>query len=71
MAVLKEHRGRGFGAAVLAALEREGTARGLARFQLSAQVSARGFYERAGYTAFGDIYDDVGIPHIDMAKTRG
>jgi predicted GNAT family N-acyltransferase len=68
MAVLKEHRGSGLGAQVLAALEREGAARGMRLFKLSAQMSARGFYDRAGYTAVGDVYDEVGIPHIAMEK---
>jgi predicted GNAT family N-acyltransferase len=68
MAVLKEHRRRGYGAAVLESLEREGAARGVRRFKLGAQLHARGFYERCGYTAYGDVYDDVGIPHIDMEK---
>jgi predicted GNAT family N-acyltransferase len=68
MAVLKEHRGRGFGALVLAALEREGAARGASLFKLSAQLTARGFYDRAGYAPVGDVYDEVGIPHIAMEK---
>jgi predicted GNAT family N-acyltransferase len=68
MSVLKEHRGRGIGALVLTALEREAASRGLPEARLSAQLTARGFYERAGYTAYGDVYDDVGIPHIDMKK---
>lgn len=68
MAVLAPHRGRGYGALVLAELEREGVARGLRAFKLSAQEHAIGFYERAGYTAYGDFYDDVGIPHRDMKK---
>jgi predicted GNAT family N-acyltransferase len=68
MAVLASHRRSGVGAAVLAALEDEGARRGLRTFRLSAQLHARGFYERAGYVAFGDVYDDVGIPHIDMEK---
>ncbi len=68
MAVLASHRGRGLGAAVLAALEREAAARAAPRVRLSAQLSARGFYERAGYTARGDVYDEVGIPHIAMEK---
>ena len=37
-------------------------------FRLSAQLSARGFYDRAGYTPAGDVYDEVGIPHIAMVK---
>lgn len=68
MAVLKEHRGTGLGAAVLTALEREGASRGVPVFRLSAQLSARGFYDRAGYAAVGDVYDEVGIPHIAMEK---
>ncbi|MBF6599506.1 MAG: GNAT family N-acetyltransferase [Dehalococcoidia bacterium] len=68
MAVLKEHRGRGYGTAILAALEREARARGLRRCRLSAQVHAAGFYERAGYTRLGDVYDEVGIPHVGMEK---
>jgi predicted GNAT family N-acyltransferase len=68
MAVLAAHRGGGVGAALLAALERRGGALGARRFKLSAQVQARGFYERCGYEAYGDVYDDVGIPHVDMRK---
>lgn len=68
MAVLKQHRGRGLGARVLDALEREGAARGVRLFKLSAQLSARVFYDRAGYEAIGSVYDEVGIPHIAMEK---
>jgi predicted GNAT family N-acyltransferase len=68
MAVLASHRGTGLGALVLDALEREAVARGVRHFKLSAQLSSQGFYERCGYTAHGEVYDDVGIPHIDMDK---
>jgi predicted GNAT family N-acyltransferase len=68
MAVLKSHRCSGLGAQVLAALERAATSRGVRLFKLSAQVSARGFYDRTGYIAVGDAYDEVGIPHIAMEK---
>jgi predicted GNAT family N-acyltransferase len=68
MAVLASQRGSGLGALVLDALEREGVARGVRHFKLSAQLHALGFYERRGYAAHGDVYDDVGIPHVDMEK---
>lgn len=68
MAVLKSHRGHGVGALVLSALEREGAARAVPAFRLSAQLTARGFYERNGYAAVGDVYDEVGIPHVAMEK---
>src|SRR5689334_12615347 len=50
MAVLPSHRGRGIGRAVLDELEREALCRGLPLAKLSAQLSAAGFYDRAGYT---------------------
>ncbi len=68
MAVLRDRRGSGIGARVLAALEQEGARRGLRCFRLSAQLSARGFYDREGYAPAGDVYDEVGIPHIAMEK---
>jgi predicted GNAT family N-acyltransferase len=68
MAVLASHRKTGAGAAVLRALETEAASRGITQIKLSAQLHARGFYERCGYTAHGDVYDDVGIPHVDMDK---
>jgi len=68
MAVLRAYRGRGYGAAVLRALEREAWARGLREVRLSAQLHAAGFYARAGYVREGDVYDEVGIPHVAMRK---
>jgi len=68
MAVLAQYRGKGLGGRVLEELEREGAARGIRTFRLSAQLSARGFYDRRDYLAVGDVYDEVGIPHIAMEK---
>jgi hypothetical protein len=33
---------------------------------LHAQISAQGFYERLGFTPRGEVYAEVGIPHIEM-----
>jgi len=70
MAVLKDARGRGCGAAIMETLVREATARGFSRIVLSSQTHAVGFYERFGFKSFGEIYMDVGIPHIKMIKTE-
>lgn len=61
-------RGSGHGAAVLAELHRQAALRGVTEVELHAQVSARGFYERAGYTAVGEEYDEAGIRHITMRR---
>lgn len=36
--------------------------------ELGAQNHLRGFYERHGFAPVGDIYDDAGIPHVDMVR---
>jgi predicted GNAT family N-acyltransferase len=61
-------RGSGHGAAVLAELHRQAALRGVAEIELHAQVSARGFYERAGYTAVGEVYEEAGIAHVTMRR---
>jgi predicted GNAT family N-acyltransferase len=61
-------RGRGHGAAVLAELHRQAVLRGVTEIELHAQVTARGFYERAGYTAVGEEYEEAGITHVTMRR---
>ena len=61
-------RGRGHGAAVLAELHRQAVLRAVTQIELHAQVSARGFYERAGYVAVGAEYEEAGIVHVTMRR---
>ena len=68
VAVDKDHRGRSLGAEILAEVERQAEAMGQKAVVLGAQVRAKGFYERQGYSAFGDEYMDEWCPHIMMRK---
>ncbi|MDO5692798.1 MAG: YbgC/FadM family acyl-CoA thioesterase [Pseudomonadota bacterium] len=68
MAVDRALRGSGVGRQVIQALEQAAFERGDRRIVLSAQRSAEGFYQRLGYQACGEPYDDVGIAHIGMAR---
>jgi predicted GNAT family N-acyltransferase len=61
-------RGRGHGSAVLTELHRQAAQRGVREIELHAQLTARAFYERAGYTAVGDVYEEAGIAHITMRR---
>lgn len=61
-------RGGGHGAAVLAELHRQAVHRGVTEIELHAQLTARGFYERAGYTPVGEVYEEAGIAHITMRR---
>ena len=68
LAVLAELRGRGLGVHLVALIEEQARSRGCRVLELHAQVPVRGFYERLGYDAYGDEYDEAGIPHISMRK---
>jgi YbgC/YbaW family acyl-CoA thioester hydrolase len=66
MAVHRVLRGTGVGREVLQALTSAARHRGDHTLRLSAQRTAEGFYRRLGYQPVGEVYDEVGIPHIDM-----
>jgi predicted GNAT family N-acyltransferase len=61
-------RGSGHGTAVLAELHRQAIRHGVTEIELHAQVSARGFYERAGYAPVGEVYEEAGIAHVTMRR---
>ena len=53
---------------MLAELHRQAALRGVREVELHAQVTARRFYERAGYTAVGEEYEEAGIAHVTMVR---
>ena len=66
MAVSREFRGQGLGSAILARLVTEARGLGYHAVALHAQTHARGFYERHGFVAEGDEFEEANIPHILM-----
>lgn len=65
--VLASQRGTGLGAALMrAAVDVFRAMPGMKKVKLGAQVHALGFYERLGFVALGDVFDDAGIPHREM-----
>jgi predicted GNAT family N-acyltransferase len=69
MAVDAAHRRGGFGAQVLAVLEAQARASGLAAIELHAQCYVEPFYARHGYARAGDEFEEAGIRHVVMRKT--
>jgi predicted GNAT family N-acyltransferase len=68
MAVAAAGRGTGTGRALLDLLVGRAAERGLPAVELHAQVHARAFYERAGFTPFGEAYLEAGIEHLGMRR---
>ncbi|WP_069172412.1 GNAT family N-acetyltransferase [Streptomyces griseus] len=69
LAVTREARGLGVGAALVRAIEQEARLLGLAGVDLHAQTHALGFYERLGYVPYGPGFADAGMPHRAMRRT--
>jgi predicted GNAT family N-acyltransferase len=68
MAVAREQRGAGVGAALLREAERVAAAEGARRMVLHAQTRASGFYASGGYEAEGDLFHEADIEHVRMTK---
>jgi predicted GNAT family N-acyltransferase len=66
MAVMSPWRGRGLGSGLLRTLVAEARGRGFLRVLLHAQLSAAGFYSRAGFERHGDVFTEVNVPHVEM-----
>ena len=66
MAVAKPARGTGIGSALLRSLMDEARRRGHTHAVLSSQTHATELYRKHGYSVHGSVYDDAGIPHVDM-----
>ncbi|MBL9039556.1 MAG: GNAT family N-acetyltransferase [Archangium sp.] len=71
MAVVQADRKFGVGSKVLVALEAEAVKRGYVGVMLHAQLSAMEFYKRHGYAAHGAVFEEAGMPHLEMTKRLG
>ncbi len=69
MAVHDKTQGKGVGRQIVTALENHSREIGLTEIHLDSRYPARGFYAKLGYTEYGDIYDKIGIKHINMKKS--
>ena len=68
VAVLAEVRGRGLGLVLMRAVLDGARRQGFTEAVLDSQTYAIPFYERLGFVAEGDEFDDAGIPHYLMRR---
>lgn len=71
VAVLPAFRGQGVGSTLVRYLEELARGRGLAQLELSAQISACGFWQRLGYRVRGEPFWEAGIEHVAMHRAGG
>ena len=68
MAVLKELRGKNLGRKMMDAVKEYVAGQGGKGIILHAQLHAKGFYEKNGFSAYGEIVCEQDCPHIWMKK---
>ena len=66
--MLTTERGQGFGKYIMAQTIAEAQRQGAKTLVLHAQTHAVHFYEKCGFTTFGDFFLEADIPHICMKK---
>ena len=68
IACIARHRGKGYGKVAVNEAVRKAAEMGAKKVTLGAKYDKKTFYEKLGFTAYGDIFDEEGIPHINMYK---
>jgi len=69
VAVVPEYRGRGVGARLIEALERDARQAGMKFAVLDSQCHAEPFYRRLGYVTISEQpFEEAGIMHVRMKK---
>ncbi len=68
MAVSKAVQGKQVGRKLVAYAETYTVENGYSKIVLHARMVAKGFYEKLVYKQIGDVFTEVGIPHVFMEK---
>jgi predicted GNAT family N-acyltransferase len=66
MAIQKEYREQGIGQKLLLILIKTAKEKGAQECILHAQTHAIAFYAKADFEPHGPIFDEAGIPHVEM-----
>ncbi len=66
MAILKEYRDQGIGQKLLSILIQTAKEKGAQECILHAQTHAIAFYAKSDFEPNGPIFDEAGIPHVEM-----
>lgn len=69
VAVLPGYQGKHYGLDLMQHILDHLRAQDIEKAVLEAQTYAQAFYEKLGFTATGDIFEDANIPHIKMVSS--
>jgi len=68
IAVTGERQGEGLGRILMERIEEKLALEGVVEFVLNARLTVAEFYEAVGYLREGDLFEEIGLPHLRMRK---
>jgi predicted GNAT family N-acyltransferase len=68
LSLLEEHRGRGIGSKMMSILLDYAKTKDCKKLSLNAQIDAMAFYEKFGFIAEEEVFDEGGILHRQCIK---
>lgn len=69
VAVREQFRGEGWGRRLMDRVEAVANERDVEALVLHSQTVVEEFYEQLGYQTTSDVFEDAGIPHVEMEKS--
>ncbi len=66
LCVDKDFRNKGYASKLIKSAIDFGKNNGFSKATLAAQYASKDFYEKLGFKEKGDVFDDAGLPHIQM-----
>lgn len=68
IAVIGSKQGEGWGRRLMKLVEESLAGEGVGNCELNARLAVAGFYLKTGYEQVGEIFEEIGIPHVKMRK---
>ena len=68
IAVTGARQGEGLGRRLMDAVEARLALDGIELCELNSRVTVAVFYEKTGYARVGEVFEEIGIPHVKMRK---
>lgn len=68
IAVANAEQGQGMGRGLMEAVETLLAGEGVTGFELHARLAVAPFYDSLGYQRHGDLFEEIGLPHVKMTK---
>ena len=69
LAVLVDFRKNGVGKEIMLEAVKIAKSENIKKLVLNSQMSAKVFYDKLGFIPEGEVFEEVGIPHIKMSLT--